>query len=74
MLKYVNLLTIKQGGLFANVKLNQKINELDWVDEIYIMPPMGDEGLALGACINDCVKISASLNSDFSFSHKAKKI
>jgi len=39
------------GGLFANVKLNQKINELDWVEEIYVMPPMGDEGLALGACI-----------------------
>ena len=39
------------GGLFANVKLNQKINELDWVDEIYIFPPMGDEGLALGAAI-----------------------
>lgn len=39
------------GGLFANVKLNQKINELDWVEEIYIMPPMGDEGLSLGACI-----------------------
>lgn len=39
------------GGLFANVKLNQQINELNWVDEIYIMPPMGDEGLSLGACI-----------------------
>jgi carbamoyltransferase len=39
------------GGLFANVKLNQKINELNWVDEIYIYPPMGDEGLSLGACI-----------------------
>lgn len=39
------------GGLFANVKLNQKINELDWVKEIYIFPPMGDEGLALGAAI-----------------------
>lgn len=39
------------GGLFANVKLNQHINELEWVDEIYVMPPMGDEGLALGACI-----------------------
>lgn len=39
------------GGLFANVKLNQKINELDWVEEIYVMPQMGDEGLALGACI-----------------------
>jgi len=39
------------GGLFANVKLNQKINELPWVDELYVYPPMGDEGLSLGACL-----------------------
>jgi carbamoyltransferase len=45
------------GGLFANVKLNQKINELDWVDEIYIYPPMGDEGLSLGACIMKSVEL-----------------
>lgn len=45
------------GGLFGNVKLNQKINELDWVEEIYVMPPMGDEGLALGACIKKSVDL-----------------
>ena len=45
------------GGLFANVKLNQKINELDWVNEIYIYPPMGDEGLSLGACIMKSVEL-----------------
>jgi len=45
------------GGLFANVKLNQKINELDWIDEIYIYPPMGDEGLALGAAIYKAVEL-----------------
>ncbi len=39
------------GGLFANVKLNQKINQLPWVEEIYVFPAMGDEGLSLGACI-----------------------
>ena len=39
------------GGLFANVKLNQKINELDWVDEVYIVPPMGDNGLAIGSAL-----------------------
>jgi len=39
------------GGLFANVKLNQKINQLGWVDEVYIVPPMGDEGVALGAAL-----------------------
>jgi carbamoyltransferase len=45
------------GGLFANVKMNQKINELNWVDEIYIYPPMGDEGLSLGACIHKAVEL-----------------
>jgi carbamoyltransferase len=45
------------GGLFANVKLNQKVNELDWVDEIYIYPAMGDEGLSLGACIYKAVQL-----------------
>ena len=39
------------GGLFANVKLNQKINQLDWVKEVYVFPAMGDSGLALGAAI-----------------------
>ena len=39
------------GGLFANVKLNQKLNELDWVEELYVYPPMGDEGLSLGAAL-----------------------
>lgn len=45
------------GGLFANVKLNQKINELDWVEEIYIYPAMGDEGLSLGAAIYKAVEL-----------------
>jgi carbamoyltransferase len=45
------------GGLFANVKLNQEINELDWVEEIYVYPPMGDEGLSLGACIMKSVEL-----------------
>jgi carbamoyltransferase len=45
------------GGLFANVKMNQKINQLDWVDEIYIYPAMGDEGLSLGACIYKSVEL-----------------
>jgi carbamoyltransferase len=45
------------GGLFANVKLNQKINELPWVDEIYIVPPMGDEGLSLGVALKKAVEL-----------------
>lgn len=42
------------GGLFANVKLNQKINQLEWVDEVHIFPAMSDAGLSLGAAILKC--------------------
>lgn len=45
------------GGLFANVKLNQKINELEWVDEIFVHPAMGDEGLSLGGCIKKAIEL-----------------
>jgi carbamoyltransferase len=37
------------GGVFANVKLNQRIQELDNVRSVFIHPGMGDEGLAIGA-------------------------
>lgn len=36
------------GGVFANVKLNQRIAERDNVSEIYVFPNMGDGGLAAG--------------------------
>ncbi len=39
------------GGVFGNVLLNQKIYELDGVDDVYVYPAMGDEGLAAGAAL-----------------------
>jgi carbamoyltransferase len=39
------------GGVFANVKLNQRILELDEVENLYIHPNMGDGGLAVGAAL-----------------------
>jgi len=39
------------GGLFTNVQLNQVINELDFFEEIYVHPAMGDAGLALASAI-----------------------
>lgn len=39
------------GGVFANIKLNKRINELDWVNEVFIAPPMGDEGTPLGSTL-----------------------
>jgi carbamoyltransferase len=50
--KYPNVKKLAlAGGIFANVKLNKAINELDWVDEVFIAPPMGDEGLSLGCAL-----------------------
>ena len=39
------------GGVFANVKLNQRIAEIDGVDDIFIHPCMGDGGLSVGAAL-----------------------
>lgn len=40
------------GGVFANVKLNQDIAALNGVEEIFVFPAMGDDGLSVGACID----------------------
>lgn len=39
------------GGIFANVKLNQRLYELDEVDEVYVHPNMGDGGNAVGSAL-----------------------
>lgn len=39
------------GGVFANVRINQEINELPQVEQIFVHPGMGDEGLAVGAAL-----------------------
>jgi carbamoyltransferase len=38
------------GGLFMNVKLNQKIAELPEVESIFVMPSAGDESNVFGGC------------------------
>lgn len=37
------------GGVFLNVKLNQKIKESGAVDDLYVYPDAGDAGLTIGA-------------------------
>ena len=39
------------GGVFANVKINERIHELPSVQSVYIHPGMSDEGLAVGALL-----------------------
>lgn len=57
IIEYLNLFISKKdyskvylaGGAFANVKLNQKIAQLDRINDLVISPNMGDGGLSLGA-------------------------
>ena len=37
------------GGIFANVKLNQRVAERPRVADVYVFPNMGDGGLSVGA-------------------------
>ncbi|HLC76268.1 MAG TPA: carbamoyltransferase C-terminal domain-containing protein [Candidatus Peribacterales bacterium] len=39
------------GGIFANVKMNQRIRALKGVTDLYVFPQMNDGGLAVGAAI-----------------------
>ena len=56
MLEVVNRLLGRQpsrhlgvsGGVFANVRLNRVLADQTGVDEIFVVPPMGDEGLPMG--------------------------
>ncbi len=49
------------GGVFANVKFNQRIHELDNVQSLFIHPGMGDEGLAVGAAYAYMVRTGGDL-------------
>lgn len=39
------------GGLFANVKINQRVHELKGVEQVFVHPGMTDEGLPVGAAL-----------------------
>jgi carbamoyltransferase len=46
------------GGVAANVKLNQRLHAIDEVEELFVLPNMGDGGLGLGAiCAQDDVSL-----------------
>jgi carbamoyltransferase len=52
---------ILSGGVFANVKLNQRLFNIKGVENIFIHPGMGDEGTALGAAYQALSKIKPTL-------------
>ena len=39
------------GGVFGNVKVNQRIREIKGIENVFVQPHMGDGGLALGSAI-----------------------
>lgn len=54
------------GGLFANVKINQRIHEIPGVQSVFVHPGMSDEGMPVGAALTLYYNLSgAKYNSDF---------
>jgi carbamoyltransferase len=56
------------GGLFANVKLNQRISASPLVKSLYVFPNMGDGGLNFGAAVAGGFA-SGNLTKRLEFSH-----
>jgi carbamoyltransferase len=64
------------GGVFGNVKLNQRLREMPGVKNIFVLPSMGDDGLPLGAAVvalfeltgkraqTDTMKLGPAINVD----------
>jgi carbamoyltransferase len=50
------------GGVFTNVKLNQRIRELSVVDDVFVYPNMGDGGICAGAVYNYLWQSGGSLD------------
>jgi carbamoyltransferase len=46
---------VLSGGVVANVKLNQRLREIDGVDGIFVHPNMGDGGAGTGAALLEFV-------------------
>ena len=44
------------GGVYANVKTNQRIMEIEGVDNIFVHPAMGDGGLPLGGALKYAIE------------------
>lgn len=62
------------GGVFMNVKANQRIAELDSVNSLYIFPSGGDESTAIGAAYLASEKQIPIKETYFGFDYKQKDI
>jgi len=52
------------GGVFMNVKMNKKIQELPGLKKVYFMPCSGDESLGVGAACKAYLDAGAPMQSD----------
>ena len=48
------------GGLFANVKINQRVHELPGVRSVFVHPGMSDEGMPVGAALGLYYRLSGA--------------
>lgn len=54
------------GGVFANVKINQRVHEAPGVNSVFVHPGMSDEGIPVGAALNQYYALSgAPYDPDF---------
>ena len=54
------------GGIFANVKINQRVHEIPGVQSVFVHPGMSDEGMPVGAALALYYNLSkAKYNPDF---------
>jgi len=49
------------GGLFGNVKINQRVHEIPGVESTFIHPGMSDEGMPVGAALALYYRLSGAL-------------
>lgn len=54
------------GGVFANVKLNQRIREMHGMEDLFVFPAMSDTGVAAGSIWNSLHRSSYPLEDVFS--------
>lgn len=60
--KVENVLLV--GGSFANVKLNQRIFEIDGVNNVYVFPNMSDGGISSGAALYHDIRSNGAIKTN----------
>ena len=61
------------GGVFANVKLNQRIAALESVKRLWVVPHMGDGGLAVGAALGSIGAVPRQIGDVYWGTHPTPK-